>query len=132
MASARFHRILRRGREFGPKLPAEEAIQNPPPNDPKRGLQFVCLNANITRQFEFVQNAWLMSTKFDGLSGESDPLVGNRIHIGDGRSTNNFSIPRTGSVRRCVEGLPQFITVRGGAYFFLPGIRALRYFGRAG
>jgi len=132
MASARFHRILRRGREYGPKLPPEEAIQNPPPKDPNRGLQFVCLNANITRQFEFVQNAWLMSTKFDGLSGESDPLLGNRTPIGDGRSTNHFSIPRTGGVRRSVEGLPQFITVRGGAYFFLPGIRALRYFGRAG
>jgi len=131
MASTRFHRILRRGREFGPKLPPEQAIQTPP-DDVKRGLQFVCLNANITRQFEFVQNAWLMSTKFDGLSGESDPLLGNRTPIGDGRSTDRFSIPRTAGVRRSVEGLPQFITVRGGAYFFMPGIRTLRYFGRGG
>jgi hypothetical protein len=28
--------------------------------------------------------------------------------------------------------MPQFISVRGGAYFFLPGIRALRYFSRVG
>jgi hypothetical protein len=27
--------------------------------------------------------------------------------------------------------LPAFVTVRGGAYFFLPGIRALRYFATA-
>jgi hypothetical protein len=26
--------------------------------------------------------------------------------------------------------MPQFIKVRGGAYFFLPGIKALRYFGQ--
>jgi hypothetical protein len=26
-----------------------------------------------------------------------------------------------------VLGLPRFVSVRGGAYFFLPGIRALRY-----
>jgi hypothetical protein len=31
-------------------------------------------------------------------------------------------------VRRRVSGLPRFVTVRGGAYFFLPGLRALRYF----
>jgi deferrochelatase/peroxidase EfeB len=100
--------------------------------DEKRGLHFLCLNANIGRQFEFVQNAWLMSTKFDGLSGESDPLLGNRTRIGDGLPTDNFTIPREGGVRRCIAGLPQFITVRGGEYFFLPGIRALRYFSRAG
>jgi len=132
MASTRFHRLVRRGREYGPGLTPQQAVQSPPPNDPKRGLHFLCLNANIVRQFEFVQNAWLMSTKFNGLAGESDPLLGNRTPIGDGRSTDNFTIPREGGVRRCVSGLPQFITVRGGAYFFMPGIRALRYFSRAG
>jgi hypothetical protein len=27
-----------------------------------------------------------------------------------------------------VSGVPQFVTVRGGAYFFLPSLRALQYF----
>ena len=132
MASARFHRIMRRGREYGPGLTPEQAVQDAPADDPKRGLHFVCLNANITRQFEFVQNAWLMSTKFNGLNGESDPLLGNRTPIGDGASTDNFTIPQTQGLPRRIEGMPQFIRVRGGAYFFLPGIRALRYFGRVG
>ena len=39
---------------------------------------FVCLNANIARQFEFLQNAWISSDSFDGLIGESDPLLGDR------------------------------------------------------
>ena len=121
MSATRFHRILRRGREYGPSE-----------DDPKTGLRFICLNANIARQFEFVQSAWLMSAKLNGLSGDSDPLMGNRSTIGDGHSTANFTIPRELAPRRCVTGLPQFVTVRGGAYFFLPGIRALRYFGRAG
>jgi deferrochelatase/peroxidase EfeB len=132
MASARFHRIVRRGREFGPGLTPDQAVQSPPTDDPKRGLHFLCLNANISRQFEFVQNAWLMSTKFDGLSGESDPLLGNRTPIGDDGSTDNFTIPQETGARRSIAGLPQFIRVRGGAYFFLPGIRALRYFSRVG
>jgi deferrochelatase/peroxidase EfeB len=131
MASARFHRILRRGREYGAGLTPEMAVEDEPADNEKRGLHFLCLNANITRQFEFVQNAWLMSTKFDGLSGESDPLLGNRTPVGDGRSTDSFTIPQSEGVRHCVAGLPQFITVQGGAYFFLPGIRALRYFSRA-
>ena len=100
MASARFHRIMRRGREYGPGLTPEQAVQDAPADDPKRGLHFVCLNANIIRQFEFVQNAWLMSTKFNGLNGESDPLLGNRTLIGDGASTDNFTIPQT-------QGLPR-------------------------
>jgi deferrochelatase/peroxidase EfeB len=133
MASTRFHRILRRGREYGgPALTPEQAVQDPPSDNLKRGLHFLCLNANISRQFEFVQNAWLMSTKFDGLAGESDPLLGNRTPFGDGRSTDNFTIPREQGLGRCISGLPRFITVRGGAYFFLPGIRALRYFSRVG
>ena len=45
---------------------------------PEAGLQFICLNANIARQFEFVQGAWLASAKFAGLTGEQDPLLGNR------------------------------------------------------
>jgi hypothetical protein len=28
--------------------------------------------------------------------------------------------------------LPQFVTVRGGAYFFLPGIRTLRFIANIG
>ena len=38
----------------------------------------MCLVANLSRQFEFVQNAWIENTKFAGLSEESDPLLGNR------------------------------------------------------
>ena len=41
-------------------------------------LHFICLNGNISRQFEFVQNAWLMNSKFNGMTGETDPLLGNR------------------------------------------------------
>jgi deferrochelatase/peroxidase EfeB len=132
LASARFHRILRRGREYGPKLSPDEAIQPAPAGDSPRGLQFACLGANIGRQFEFVQNAWLMSTKFNGLTEESDPLLGNRAAVGDCPVTDNFSVPRDGKIARRLTGVPRFVTVRGGAYFFLPSLRALRYIMRAG
>lgn len=127
MSSVRYHRILRRGREFGPGLSPEDALGPAPANEPERGLHFICLNANISRQFEFLQNAWAMSTKFSGLSGESDPLLGNREPILGCPATDEFHLPEDGRVCRRVSGLPQFVTVRGGEYFFLPGLRALRY-----
>lgn len=109
MSPTRFHRLIRRGREYG--------------DDSSQGLHFICLNSNIARQFEFVQGAWLMSTKFNGLSDESDPLLG---------LTPTFSRPRENGLRERCNDLPQFVTVRGGGYFFLPSLRALRYFATVG
>jgi deferrochelatase/peroxidase EfeB len=127
MSSVRFHRILRRGREYGPGLSRHQAWAPAPPEDSERGLHFICVNANISRQFEFLQNAWMVNSKFSGLTGESDPLVGTRAPIPGCPVTGDFTIQQDGGPPTRVSGLPQFVTVRGGAYFFLPGIRALRY-----
>jgi Dyp-type peroxidase family len=128
VASVRFHRLLRRGRKFGPKLIVDQALQNRERDKEERGLYFICLNANISRQFEFVQNAWMISAKFDGLTDENDPLVGNRKTL-SGETADTFSLPQADGVRSVIKGIPQFVTVRGGAYFFLPSIRAMQYLG---
>lgn len=130
VASTRFHRLLRRGRRYGVDVArAQPAAGYSPAAD--TGLHFICLVANITRQFEFVQSAWLMGSKFAGLSGESDPLLGHRMPDRGGSPTDGFSIPQADGPDRRLSGLPQFVTVLGGAYFFLPGIRALRYLATA-
>jgi deferrochelatase/peroxidase EfeB len=127
-SSVRFHRVLRRGREYGPALAPADALQPAPPDDPKRGLHFLCINANISRQFEFLQNAWVMNTKFSGLTGASDPLLGNRAPLPGCPATDGFVLEADGAARQRVTGLPRFITVRGGGYFFLPSLRAIRFF----
>jgi deferrochelatase/peroxidase EfeB len=132
IASTRFHRLLRRGREYGRELPPEGALQALPERDSERGLHFVAVNANIERQFEFIQNAWMVRTKFDGLTEESDPLLGNRQAVDGCPFANSFSLPQENGLRRRVMDMPQFITVRGGAYFFLPSIRALNYLCKIG
>lgn len=128
VASTRFHRLLRRGRKYGLQLSMEEAVQGAPGSG---GLHFICLNANIARQFEFVQAAWITGTRFDGLNRESDPLLGSRTPDLNGVSTDGFSIPQAYGPNQKLSQLPRFVQVIGGAYFFLPGIRALRYLAKA-
>ena len=126
IASTRYHRMLRRGREYGPALTPDEAVADAPDTH-EHGIHFICIVANILRQFEFVQNAWVMGTKFDAVTEESDPLLGNREAVPGCPFTNTFSIPQERGSRKRVMDLPQFVTVRGGAYFFLPSLSALRY-----
>jgi hypothetical protein len=40
-----------------------------------------------------------------------------------------FTLQRDGA-RRCLVNLPSFVEMRGGAYFFMPGLRALEWLGR--
>jgi deferrochelatase/peroxidase EfeB len=132
VASTRFHRILRRGRKYGTTIEPEEAIRDPGADSQERGIYFIGLVANIGRQFEFVQNAWMVGSKFAGFAAESDPLLGHRAPVPGCPASDGFSIPQADGLSRRITGVPQFVTVRGGAYFFLPGVRALRYLGRLG
>ena len=84
----------------------------------ERGLHFICLCANIERQFEFVQHTWVNSPKFDGLYDDPDPLV-----AAGSRTFTVQAVP----VRKRYLRLPAFVKTRGGGYFFLPGLSALRY-----
>lgn len=126
IASTRFHRMIRRGREYGPRLAPDQALAGPL-DTAEHGIHFICIAANILRQFEFVQNSWVMNTKFDALTEQSDPLIGNRAKIAGCPLTDSFVVPQETGVRTRTIGVPQFVTVRGGAYFFLPSIRALRF-----
>lgn len=121
---ANLHRIVRRGRAYGPKL-----LGNLPQRDDgvERGLYFMALNANLRRQFEFIQQTWINSCKFAGLSAERDPLIGKEAFDFDDRPVPRiFSVPAK-PVRQRYEALPKVVRVRGGEYFFLPGMRALNY-----
>ena len=110
------HRILRRGRPYGPCLIHPETA---PEDDSDRGLLFLAINANIRRQFEFVQQTWVNTPNFAGLYTDRDPLLGDSANT-------TVTIP-SGPIRTRLTGLPQFVTMRGGGYFFLPSIPALRY-----
>lgn len=112
--AANNHRILRRGRKYGTTL-----VDRMTDDDTDRGLLFICLNTDIARQFEFVQQTWLLNQNFATLFDETDPLVGPK---------GRFTIPHE-PLRRIVE-VETFIQMAGGEYFFLPSMPALNYLAR--
>lgn len=116
------HRLLRRGRPYGPRANGATAPERAKPDGHERGLVFVALNASFRRQFEFVQQTWINNPKFGGLYDERDPLTSSAV-AGGGQ---HYSIPGA-PARRRLEGLPRFVTVRGGGYYFVPGLRALEW-----
>ncbi len=108
-------RMIRRGATYGPVLPegAREDGQ-------ERGIAAFVICASLVRQFEFAQNVWANDKNFHELGNERDPIIGQH----DG--TLDFKIPKR-PIRKVLKGLPAFTTVKGGAYFFLPGLKALRH-----
>src|SRR6478609_8618571 len=108
-------RMIRRGATYGPHLPEET-----PEDGVERGIAAFVICASLIRQFEFAQNVWANDRNFHELGNERDPIIGAQ----DG--TLEYKIPKR-PIRKKITGLPAFTTVRGGAYFFLPGIKALRY-----
>ena len=77
----------------------------------------MCINTDIERQFEFIQQNWVLNHHFASLFGEVDPLVGR---------PGPMTLPAE-PLRRTVN-VDTYVTFTGGEYFFLPSISALNYF----
>jgi Dyp-type peroxidase family len=113
LAISNRHRIIRRGRPYREMSAASGEVT-------EQGILFIAINASIQRQFEFIQQSWMNNPKFNGLHDERDPL--STATTSDGMLTIQAK-----PIRERIHGLPRFVTVRGGAYFFLPSIRALKF-----
>jgi Dyp-type peroxidase family len=111
LAAANNHRILRRGRKYG-----APAVDPWTADGVDRGLLFMCLNTDIARQFEFVQQTWLLNPNFATLYDETDPLVGP-----EGPMTIHED-----PLRRRIT-VQTFVKMVGGEYFFLPSLPAIDY-----
>jgi deferrochelatase/peroxidase EfeB len=110
------HRILRRGRAY-------EAWEG---EDRSEGLVFMALNADIERQFEFVQQTWISSPTFHDVSEEIDPIATGRTQTEASSGGGAFTIQSSaGPVT--LRNIQSFVTVKNGGYFFLPSRSALRF-----
>lgn len=111
-------RITRRGLPYGRFVAEGEPVSD----NEERGVIFMTLNASISRQFEFVQQQWVQYGNDARLGNDKDPLMGQ--HGGEGRFVVQGDARPTNPPFVC-SGLPDFVELRGGDYFFLPSITAL-------
>jgi Dyp-type peroxidase family len=147
LAMSSKHRILRRGRIYGDPIDEKmdidkilcKVIKDPDPTANEkpekvnireqtkiiRGLHFICMVSDIARQFEFVQNVWANTSTFGDLCNEVDPLISPRP-TADQPGCHEFTTPQN-MIRNRYQNVPEFTTVVGGAYFFMPGINALKF-----
>ncbi len=121
----RKHRIIRRGRIFGKPIVAsmnpEDILKLEKEDGEERGIHFICLAGHISRQFEFIQNVWVNNPVFADLNNDADPIISS------GQNNKNDFTCQASPLRRKYKDIPHFTQVIGGAYFFLPGIKALNF-----
>ena len=127
-ASTQTRRILRRGIPFGASFTRHAPAGRPGaadasfPND--RGLNFLCYQASIEDQFEFIQTAWVNNKDFpnlpelnDGNSDGHDPIISQSV------AGREFTLPLTADDVLRLTGIQRWVTTTGGEYFFSPRSR---------
>ena len=110
-------RLVRRGMTYGPDFDPSN------PDDRERGLLGNFIGANLGAQFEAVMYDWLnLGLQHPEITGSNDALLG-----ANSPETSWFDMTtKTGDKIR-LRGFPRFVNARGGAYTFLPSIKAIEY-----
>jgi Dyp-type peroxidase family len=90
--------------------------------DGEKGIVFMGICSSLFRQFEFIQQQWINYGLDFEAGNDSCPVIGSRAqsdkHVIPAGSAN--------AVPFIAAGLPEFVTTRGGDYFFLPSLSAIR------
>jgi len=121
------HLFPRRGITYG-KDPKNTSID--PEGDV--GLLFMAYNSNLKTQFEFMQSSWANNTGFPGQAGGPhgiDPIIGQGEDAGGQHHYEKWGDDT--SKKRIKPSLGNFVTMRGGEYFFTPSISFLKSIGRS-
>jgi deferrochelatase/peroxidase EfeB len=120
-------RILRRGLPYG-------QVDDATRDDGDHGVIMMIINADLSRQFEFVQQQWFNFGNDFGLANDQDPFLGN----------HGINDKCRGEGRMVIEGdqetkppqppyfcghMPTLVETRGGDYFFVPSLTCLRMLG---
>ena len=120
LSDVNVHRIIRRGTTFGPPYDSN-AISDEDDKVP-RGVYFLFISAKAMATMEFLQQEWVNDGNFIGVGDERDPIVGLQ------QEGATFTIPQQ-PVRRRLHNIHTFNVLRGGEYFFMPSLSALRWLG---
>jgi Dyp-type peroxidase family len=108
-------RIMRRGLPYGDPAAADDGSEH--------GVIFIAICSSLFRQFEFIQQQWVQYGASFNVGNDTDPLVGLRR---DGKKFVIPADPATDEKPFICANIPQFVETRGGEYFFVPSLTALR------
>lgn len=131
LGEGRKRRIVRRGIPYGKPVPGlvEASVPSDPDRSADRGLLFLCFQANIKTQFEFIQRDWVDNARFpDGFLGKDtgyDPLIGQNTNTGQ-HWPNEWGNKQADRTQASFESA---VTLKGGEYFFAPSIAFLEAVG---
>lgn len=118
-------RILRRGLPYG-------SVVDPTRDDGDHGVIMMIMNADLSRQFEFVQQQWFNFGNDFQLANDQDPLLGNhginKNCRGEGRMVIEGDA-KTNQPPYFCSRMPTLVETRGGDYFFVPSLTCLRMIG---
>ncbi len=118
LTDVNLHRLIRRGTTYGP--PYDPNALSEEDDEISRGAIFLFISAKAMATIEFLQQEWINDGNFIGVGDERDPIIGLQ------QEDATFTIPKD-PVRRRVHGIETFNVLRGGEYFFMPGLSALKW-----
>lgn len=111
-------RVMRRGLPYG-------EVKNAQRDDGNHGIIIMMLNASINRQFEFVQQQWINYGNDFKAANDKEIILGN--HGDDYPSKAVIQVdPDSDEAPFFLSKIPRLVETRGGDYFFIPSMTALR------
>jgi Dyp-type peroxidase family len=116
ISDVNLHRIIRKGVSYG-DAPAKGVTKD---DGKDRGLYFIAISAKAMDTIEFLQSQWVNDGNFINHGDEKDPVIG--LNQGQGI----FTVPQT-EVRKRYHAVETFNVMKGGEYFFVPGLKSLKW-----
>jgi deferrochelatase/peroxidase EfeB len=123
LADVNVHRIIRRSTTYG--APYNPNATSKHDDEVAHGIYFIFVSTKAMETMEFLQREWINDGNFMNLGGERDPNVGLQ------EEGATFTIPQE-PVRRRIHDIETFNVLRGGEYFFMPSLSALKWLGNVG
>ena len=121
-ALANRRRILRRGLPYGDNSTVRSDAG-------EQGVIMMMLNADIGRQYEFIQQQWVNCGNDFREGNDKEVLLGNHNVQNPTRVIHGVD-PRGDAPPRFVNNIPRLVETRGGDYFFVPSLTAMRLIAR--
>jgi Dyp-type peroxidase family len=117
-ALANRRRVIRRGLPYG-------EVKDPTRDDGNHGIIIMMLNADIARQFEFVQQQWINYGNDFRASNDKEIILGNHCTHQPSKAVIQVD-PDSDQPPYFLRNIPRLVETRGGEYFFVPSMTALR------